>query len=335
MTHHEHIISVVVSIYNARVFLDKCIRSILSQTYESLEIILVNDGSTDDSLSICNRYMGEDSRIRVFSQENSGPSKAKNTGIDLATGYYLLFVDSDDFLEPDMIRHMHGQIDAFDGELAICGYRRISSSQQNPRTEFVYVENKIFLYGIPLPDFVILYRKLLLNQNWNKLYRTDIIRNHSISFINSLSLGEDLLFNLIYLRHCNKVTVLDSCHYNFVYGNTNSLSNKYRQDLFTIQQSIYEAVMGYIIEQYPLRDSDSLDILERCHAITVASCIATICKTRNVNRKEKYEDIYRLVRNPAVLKIMKAQKGQGFKNKVLYRLISMKQVFLLMLIFQD
>jgi glycosyltransferase involved in cell wall biosynthesis len=264
-----------------------------------------------------------------------GPSKAKNAGIVLATGHYLLFVDADDFLEPDMVRHMYDQLDTFGGDLAICGYRRISFNQQGSRTMLVHLADKVYDEGIPFPDFIELYRMPLLNQNWNKMYRTDIIRNHSISFINSLSLGEDLLFNLRYLRHSKKVTVLDSCHYNFIYGNINSLSNIYRHDLFDLQQSIYDSVMEYIMEQYPSRDSNSLDTLERCHAVTIASCIATICKTRNVNLKEKYRDIYRVVRNPAVLKIMKAQKGQGFKNRILYRLISMKQVFLLMMIFHD
>ena len=96
------LISVIVPIYNTELYLDKCMQSILNQTYRNLEIILVDDGSTDNSSQMCDLYAGKDSRIRVIHKENGGQSSARNVGLNVCTGDYISFVDSDDWIELDM-----------------------------------------------------------------------------------------------------------------------------------------------------------------------------------------------------------------------------------------
>ena len=104
-------ISVVVAIYNVEKYLEKCIQSIIFQTYKNIEIILVNDGSTDNSLNICKKYKSEDSRIIIINQENQGVSVARNNGIDRASGEYILFVDGDDYLRTDIIEKLLNNAD--------------------------------------------------------------------------------------------------------------------------------------------------------------------------------------------------------------------------------
>lgn len=115
-------ISIVVPIYNTSFFLNKCIESIVNQSYSKLEIILVNDGSTDNSLSICDSYASQDDRIIVISKENGGLSSARNAGLDVATGDFIGFVDSDDFVASDMYEQLLDAILASNADVAECGY---------------------------------------------------------------------------------------------------------------------------------------------------------------------------------------------------------------------
>lgn len=118
-------LSVIVPVYNAEKFLDKCIQSIRGQTYSNMEIILVEDGSTDGSLSICRRHESEDERIRVIAKENEGVSAARNTGLDYATGEYIGFVDSDDYIEEDMYELLLSNMEEGRAELAVCGIAQV------------------------------------------------------------------------------------------------------------------------------------------------------------------------------------------------------------------
>lgn len=118
-------LSVIVPVYNAEKFLDKCLLSIRRQTYSNMEIILVEDGSTDGSLSICRRHEAEDERIRVIAKENEGVSAARNTGLDNATGAYIGFVDSDDYIEEDMYEMLLANMEEGKAQLAICGIAQV------------------------------------------------------------------------------------------------------------------------------------------------------------------------------------------------------------------
>ncbi len=115
-------ISIVVPIYNAEKYLDRCIQSILNQSYKDLEIILIDDGSTDSSNKICNNYQKRDNRIKFISQKNEGVSAARNRGISEATGEFIGFVDSDDYIQPNMYETLYGLINKYNCDISICGY---------------------------------------------------------------------------------------------------------------------------------------------------------------------------------------------------------------------
>lgn len=117
----QPLISVIVPVYKAEAYLEKCVQSIRNQTYENLEIILVNDGSPDRCGEMCDAFAREDARIRVFHKENGGQSSARNLGLDNMTGEYVGFVDSDDWIEPDMYGHLYSLIQTYNGQIACCG----------------------------------------------------------------------------------------------------------------------------------------------------------------------------------------------------------------------
>ena len=118
------LVSVIVPVYKVEFYLSECIESILKQTYQNLEIILVDDGSPDDCGSICDKYAQQDKRIKVFHKNNEGLSEARNYGIERATGDYLSFVDSDDWIEPDMFETLVSVVVVNDSDIVCCGYYR-------------------------------------------------------------------------------------------------------------------------------------------------------------------------------------------------------------------
>ncbi|WP_075983033.1 glycosyltransferase family 2 protein [Bacillus massilinigeriensis] len=129
-------ISVIVPVYNTEEYLIQCVDSILEQTFTNLEVILVNDGSTDKSGDICNEYMKKDHRIKVIHKENGGLSDARNAGIDIATGNFIGFVDSDDYIERDMYRLLYDLIKKYEAEISICGISRFSNEVSIKKKKF-------------------------------------------------------------------------------------------------------------------------------------------------------------------------------------------------------
>lgn len=171
----EDLISVIVPIYNVKPYLKQCLESILHQTYPLLEILLIDDGSTDGSGEIADEYALKDKRIKVVHQQNAGLSAARNSGIREATGTYYLFVDSDDYIKEDMVEHLYGIICRNDAQIAVCGYYMVDEEER------ILADTEEF----PEEDLVTEKRYWTIYQNsaylyclvvWNKLYHKDIFR---------------------------------------------------------------------------------------------------------------------------------------------------------------
>ena len=170
----EPLISVVVPIYNVEQYLERCINSILHQTYQNLEIILVDDGSPDNSGAICDSYSSLDQRIKVIHKRNGGLSDARNVGLDMAGGEFIAFVDSDDALMPEMIEKLYQRIDKDRSDMAFCGYRQVN-------------QNGDILSEVVLPDNVLTgfdalkvsyeNQGVLYTIAWNKLYKIHLFRD--------------------------------------------------------------------------------------------------------------------------------------------------------------
>lgn len=189
------LISVIIPVYNAEDTLLNCIESVLSQDYPEIELILVNDGSKDSSGKICDEAASSDKRIRVIHQYNQGVSAARNAGIDVASGNFLMFVDSDDQMLPGMIQNMYAHHDSEFG-IILCGFQRITDNKN--KTLFIFEQNVLESH-IKKEEIASVYKKWLLNAPWNKLYNTELIKRKKIKFEPWCSMGEDLIFNLKYL----------------------------------------------------------------------------------------------------------------------------------------
>lgn len=205
------VLSVIIPVYNAERSIERTLDSVLPQAGEDAEIILIDDGSCDRSLEICQRLAREDARIKVFSQANGGPGAARNTGLQAARGEYIQFVDSDDTLMPGTISAL---LDAAAGnDLVIAHFNILLSGQVLDRG---YIpDNRAlarddFLHALAKRPGSYYYSAL-----WNKLYRRQILADHQLSFDTALRWGEDFKFNMAYYAHVNRVGFLNKPVYNY------------------------------------------------------------------------------------------------------------------------
>lgn len=210
------LISIIVPVYNSEKYLKECIESILNQTYQKLEIVLVNDGSTDNSLNICESYKCKDSRIKIISQPNNGVSSARNQGIINSSGSYICFVDSDDLLSTNCIDVLYREMSTGDVDLVICNYeydyegRRIKKKARLAAKTYCFSD----IEEICIDDGTM--SGILFGSVCGAIYKRSIIEEHGIRFNNDLKINEDGIFNLLYCSYSKKIKVLSN-EYLYIY----------------------------------------------------------------------------------------------------------------------
>jgi glycosyltransferase involved in cell wall biosynthesis len=234
-------VSIVVPVYNAAHCIERCIDSIVRQSYSTWELILVNDGSSDASLDLCEKYQHGDERIIIHNQGNAGPSAARNKGISLAKGKYLVFIDSDDFVHGCYLEKL---LKPFQKDVAVelsCGgYFELSNYYKN---------------GLPLHDFDFYLENPQINKNqfltnifhgvsgvvWGKLFLTEIIHKYSIKMDDRIRLSEDLLFVFEYASYISKIALVKEHLYYYNRLNEHSLSRQLTfSNLIDIQLTTYK-----------------------------------------------------------------------------------------------
>ena len=193
-------ISVVVPVYNMGNVLPKCLNSLLNQTYQDYEIILVDDGSTDGSSEICNREAEKSEKIRVFHKPNGGLSSARNYGIERAKGEYIIFPDPDDWVEQDYLEHLYLLLKNENADLSICGFYRFNQKGEKafdlpPKA---VLDTKTALRRLVLPSDFSGYA-------WNKLFSVETTRESGLLFDEELTSLQDLHFCFRYFQHCNRI----------------------------------------------------------------------------------------------------------------------------------
>ena len=216
-------VSVVVPIYNVEQYLEKCIESIANQTYDDLEIILVDDGSTDSSPSICDKWKELDHRVIVIHKENGGLSSARNAGLEVASGQYIMFEDSDDWLDLDIIKKSVERIENDNSDLVIFGYKKIDENG-NALGEFTF-GNKTFSNQEMSCQ---LHRRILemsFGYAWNKLYRLSTIQSSNLKNDGSIIDREDLYFNLCLFNYMNRISFINKVGYYYLQRKSSLLHN--------------------------------------------------------------------------------------------------------------
>ena len=216
-------VSVIVPIYNVALFLEKLIVSVLNQTYRNMEIILVDDGSSDDSGKICDKYAKKDSRIKVMHKKNEGVSEARNNGLKTATGNYITFVDGDDWLEPDYVDYMLMLVHETHTEM--CMSLRNFTTRDRKQTEKDSIKTITSEEAVAM----MLYPYLSIGC-WNKIYSREFLTRNNLTFTHHLS-GEGMVFIVSAAQRTDKVGVGSRKVYNYRLNNRNSATTKYNLDI--------------------------------------------------------------------------------------------------------
>lgn len=207
-------ISIIIPVYNAAVYIEQCIFSVLRQTMKNVEIIAVNDGSTDESKQILDRLAATDERLHVFHQTNKGVSATRNLGLQKATGTFIGFCDADDWMEPGMLQELYTAITSNECDWAICNVTIVRDEQ--PAKLRLQLSDAVINVAGDRAEFVHgLMRFNYDNANWNKLFKASIIREQQLRFNEDMHIWEDLLFNLQYLQYVSKVVIVAKPLYNY------------------------------------------------------------------------------------------------------------------------
>lgn len=208
-------VSIIIPIYNAEKYLYKCLKSVKEQTYTNIEVLMINDGSTDNSETICKEFLS-DSRFSLINKENGGVSSARNLGIERCSGEYVLFVDSDDWCHNELLSQAVKNIKSYD-MLCFCYYKAYKDKN-------IYEDLKVKDNANIKEE--ILINKLIGGYLWNKFFNANIIKEHKIKFNENITYCEDLIFIIQYIKYVKKVNYIDKALY-YYRVRKNSVSNDF------------------------------------------------------------------------------------------------------------
>lgn len=237
-------VSIVVPVYNTKIYLKRCIDSILSQSFKDFELILINDGSTDGSINILREYEKVNKKVKVIDKKNEGPALARNMGINIASGKYIMFIDSDDYIDSNYISNYYNSVVSGDFNVVIGGYKRV-------------VGDKI-KYTLRLKQGE--FSKYMVTGPVCRIIKRDFIVKNNINFLDTNS-SEDVYFNIMLYNATDKIKIIDDTGYNYFY-NANSLSNTIHKgfnedvkviellDLINVDKSFNLEINQYYIIRY-------------------------------------------------------------------------------------
>lgn len=312
MNEETNLISIIVPVYNCEKYIERCINSILKQTYKNIEVLLINDGSKDKSLQICERYAQKDNRIIVFEKENEGVSSARNLGIEKSHGEFITFVDSDDYLEENFCEEMIKRAYKYSVDYVTCGYKRV---YDNGHIE--YINNDCSEKVITSNN----YLNFLLNVQMGygfahmKLIRKRAIRN--IKFDKNLKVGEDALFNVMLCNNLKKVLIYNKSLYNY-YFNSDSVVRKFDENYDKKYIKSMEIMTQYINEKY--KNSKTIETnLQNYIAYHVLLICVNFCY--HPQNEKKGIKLVKEICNYSLFK--KAIKNSNYSNLSITRKISL------------
>ncbi len=275
--------SIIIPVYNAAGVLRTCLDSIRAQSLSDFEVILVDDGSTDDSLRICQSYCADDERFSVYHQENSGPSAARNRGLELAKGEWICFVDSDDSLVSDYLEQISHAARQQNADAIFIGYWKIDANGKEPRIPSIST--------VQTPQSLIeLSEQDMFGYTWIKCFQKQVIGD--IRFDQTLNLFEDEVFACQVLASCQKVGTVQQPIYNYVLGNGGTLMGRTHEDYCEKCDKVY-AAWKELLNTYDQRDA----VLEQ-----KANAFVSRCRYYGMERKVDTKRFFGALRNTAFFK---------------------------------
>lgn len=312
----KDLVSIIVPIYNSETTIERCIKSIINQTYHNLEIILIDDGSIDNTSLICQKYQKIDGRIVFIKKDNSGVSNTRNYGLNIAKGKYIQFVDSDDYIDRKCTEKMVKAIEENSSDIVICGINIVKRGKKILNSinakNIKDFKNEIEVFKDLVDTGLIFYI-------WNKLY----LKNKIINFFDeNMTLGEDVIFNLNYLNLANKVNIIDEGLYNYTLNekginNQNlSLNNKYIDNLLENSLYIYNSIIKF--SKIYFKDDNMNEAYINYILTSINENIPKIVLNNKIRKKNKLNKIREYALNSQIRSALKNVRSQNLLIRLLY-----------------
>lgn len=318
-------ISIIVPVYNAAPYLERCIKSILGQSYKDLELILVDDGSTDESGEICAGFAENDIRVRYVRKENGGVSTARNTGLSMAKGEYVAMFDSDDEVDEHMIEKMFSRLISEEGcQLVVCSVREHKGGQVNDilpeKTGFFHKDRLALTH----PH---LLKNSLINSCANKLYVKKYINKR---FDESLCLGEDLVFNLSYIDNIDGIYFMDEPLYHYMIRD-DSLNQTYRSDMVLQMEKLYLKKMEFA-RKWNFGRPTVQDIATTYITFVIYS-LSSMYKYSGISSRQCFRVLRTVLKKETVAQAARQGKPEKRYQSIIYPFLKIKIFWILHMLF--
>jgi len=246
----KKLISVIIPVYNVENYLEHCFRSVLNQTYTNIEVIMVDDGSTDRSGEMCDKIAASDDRVVVLHKQNGGLSSARNAGLENCIGEFVFFVDSDDSIDVNTLKTMVGLQRSKDYDLVICGHQNVDKDEDVKEYSGESIKSKELSYEDIWEE---VFGKLN-NAVWNKLYKRELIGN--LRFQDQIIHGEDLLFNLSYIKRCNLALSVGFPFYHY-FNRPGSITKSGFSEKRFDEIKVKDKALEIVRKNYPIQENNA------------------------------------------------------------------------------
>lgn len=327
-------VSIIVPVFNGENYLNKCLDMIINQTFTDFELILIDDGSVDNSEKIYTTYMEYDNRIKIIKKKNAGAWAARNSGIDVAKGKYIMFLDCDDWYENNFIEEMYKTIEESNSDLVICGQTNVFVDKSNKIykmknvdiEEYIYNDNNSFV-----EDYIKMREKGIADVLWNKIYKTKIIKENKIRFQN-LKRGEDAVFNINYYENVNKGIILPKYLYKYRVEIDKPFWIKYSTDFYQLllNENNYISEKLKSSGKYDEKASQYLSQHFVCGMIEHFYWI--IYPDNKFTLKDKRNKISEIINKEFFINACEKAELQGIFNKLIVKFIENKNIYSILIL---
>ena len=305
---NDPLISIIIPIYNVEKYLHQCLESVINQSYKNLEIILIDDGSIDKSPQVCDYYSKSDERIKLYHRTNNGISESRNFGINVSTGDYLMFIDSDDWIDPNSCEFSVKYAIDCNADIVFWSYKREYTNLSLPKriatTQNSYtiyekekVENElerrlVGLLGIELKEPEQMDS---LTACWAKLYKKEIIISNRFEFVSRNEIGyhEDGLFNLFVFNKCKKAVYIDLYLYHYRRSLNTSITAKFNPYLTERGIVLYNKIAEFILKNHPNNNKFQIAFNNRI-AFGIVGLGLNICNS-SISFGEKKQELLKII----------------------------------------
>lgn len=331
MEDNQLMFSIIVPVYNCEKYVSKLIESVLKQKYGQYELILINDGSTDGSLAICQKYSEGNENIKVIDKKNTGVSDTRNIGIKEAVGKYIVFLDADDYIDDDYLEFAIDILKQYNFNLDLVNtgiYTEVEYKDNVFMEEMKYVTKYYASKEEIKKDLINLWDAHMLDNPVNKVYVKSIIEKNNLEF-DKLDFGEDLDFNMRYVNCISTLYNSEKCFYHYIRERKGAATEKYKKDLFQLRENEYLKFNKYF-ENNNLKFDEYIEFSSRRFIERVVGCAENVCSSK-LKLKEKRQAIKTMINNENVRYALNYAKPKSKKMKILLFPIKIKSSGLFLL----